>query len=95
MPLRGLNRNIILKSFYEYNFNDIYFVNYFLKQLKINNKFEFEDFGYLIGPILNSGGRLNKSNLATQLIISENKEEIEKFLKFLLIKIKKERDRKK
>ena len=92
MPLRGLNRNIILKSFYEYNFNDIYFVNYFLKQLKINNKFEFEDFGYLIGPILNSGGRLNKSNLATQLIISENKEEIEKISKILINQNKKRKE---
>ena len=92
MPLRGLNRKIILKSFYEYNFNDIYFVNYFLKQLKINNKFEFEDFGYLIGPILNSGGRLNKSNLATQLIISENKEEIEKISKILINQNKKRKE---
>ena len=92
MPLRGLNRNIILKCFYEYNSNDIYFVNHFLKQLKNDNKFEFDDLGYLIGPILNSGGRLNKSNLATQLIISQNKEEIEKISKILILQNNKRKE---
>lgn len=84
MPLRGLNRNIVLNGFDEYNFRNLYFVDYFLKQIKRNNKLEYDDFGYLIGPILNSGGRLNKSNLATKLIISCNRDEIKKISNTLI-----------
>ena len=78
MPLRGLNRNIIIKAFKEYNYKDAYFINYLLTKIKKNNNFEYDDFGFLIGPILNSGGRLNKSNLPVNLIISSNRTEIKK-----------------
>ena len=84
MPLRGLNRSIILNAFNDYNYRNLYFVDYFLKQIKKNNKLEYDDFGYLIGPILNSGGRLNMSNLATKLIVSTKKEEIEKISNTLI-----------
>ena len=40
---------------------------------------------YLIGPILNSGGRLNKSNLAVELITSDNKSKIEKIYNQLVL----------
>ena len=78
MPLRGLNRNIVQKAFNEYNHNNLDFINYFYSKKKKSNKFYYDDLGYIIGPILNSGGRLNKSNLATKLIISKNKDEIKK-----------------
>lgn len=76
MPLRGLNRNIVQKAYKEYNRKNLDFINYFYFKKNKSNKFDYDDFGYLIGPILNSGGRLNKSNLATKLIISSNKNEI-------------------
>ena len=78
MPLRGLNRNIVQKAFNEYKHINLDFINYFYSKKRKSNKFNYDDLGYLIGPILNSGGRLNKSNLATKLIISTNKEEIKK-----------------
>ena len=78
MPLRGLNRNIIIKAFKEYNYKNSYFINYFLTKIKKRNNLEYSDFGYLIGPILNSGGRLNKSHLPVNLITSSNKTEIKK-----------------
>ena len=78
MPLRGLNRNIVLKAHKEYNHKNLDFINYFYIKKNKSNKFDYDDLGYLIGPILNSGGRLNKSNLATKLIISSNKDEIHK-----------------
>ena len=78
MPLRGLNRNIVQTAFNEYNHNNLDFINYFYSKKKKSNKFHYDDLGYIIGPILNSGGRLNKSNLATKLIISKNKDEIKK-----------------
>ena len=78
MPLRGLNRNIIIKAFKEYNYKNSYFINYLLTKIKKRNNLEYNDFGYLIGPILNSGGRLNKSHLPVNLITSSNKTEIKK-----------------
>ena len=84
MPLRGLNRNIIIKAFKEYNYKDSYFINYLLTKIKKKNNFEYDDFGYLIGPILNSGGRLNKSNLPVNLITSSNKTEIKKISDILI-----------
>lgn len=78
MPLRGLNRNIILKAFKEYNHKNSYFLNYLITQTKKTNNFDYDDFGYLIGPILNSGGRLNKSNLPTLLITSTDINRIKK-----------------
>ena len=90
MPLRGLNRNIILKAFKEYNYKNFYFINYFITQTKKTNDFDYNDFGYLIGPILNSGGRLNKSNLPTMLITSTDINHIKK-ISDNLIKLNKKR----
>ena len=42
------------------------------------NKVNIDDLGYLVGPILNSGGRLGKSNYATELLSSENHQLINK-----------------
>ena len=92
MPLRHLNRSIVLNGFNEYNFKNLYFVDYFLKQIKKNNKLEYDDFGYLIGPILNSGGRLNKSNLATKLITSLNRDEIKEISNTLINQNKKRKE---
>ena len=78
MPLRGLNRYIVQTAFNEYKHNSLDFINYFYNKKKKSNKFYYDDLGFLIGPVLNSGGRLNKSNLATKLIISRNKDEIKK-----------------
>ena len=36
------------------------------------NKININDLGYLIGPILNAGGRLGKSQYATELLSSNN-----------------------
>ena len=78
MPLRGLNRNIILKAFKNYNYKESYFIDYLLTKIKKTNNLHYDDFGYLIGPTLNSGGRLNKSNLPIDVIISTDKIEIRK-----------------
>lgn len=84
MPLRGLNRFLILEAINSYDLNNENPFSYILKTKKINRKLTIDDLGYLIGPILNSGGRLGKSNLATKLLISENKKEIEALSKQLL-----------
>ena len=78
MPLNNLNRYIIKKAIHDYNHKLFYFFDLILKKNKRNNELKLEDFAYLIGPILNSGGRLNKSNLAVELMISDDKSKIEK-----------------
>ena len=40
--------------------------------MKKKNKININDLGYLIGPILNAGGRLGKSQYATELLSSDN-----------------------
>ena len=72
MPLRKLNRLIamvVLKKFdikKNIAFNELFNLN------NKKNKLNVNDLGYLIGPILNAGGRLGKSNFASELLSSDN-----------------------
>ena len=77
MPLRKLNRIIFSKALNEFNLND----NLVFKELfKLNNKknkININDLSYFIGPILNAGGRIGKSNYATELLTTNNIEKIQ------------------
>lgn len=84
MPLRGLNRYLSIEAINSFNLNEDNAFSHILKFNKINRKLTIDDLGYFIGPVLNSGGRLGKSKLATKLLISEDKKEIEKISKELL-----------
>ncbi len=68
MPLRKFNRLISITALKEFDIQN----NYVIKQLynlsEKKNKITINDLGYLIGPILNSGGRLGKSNYAADLL---------------------------
>ena len=78
MPLRKLNRLIAKKVINEFKIteNKVFKKLYELNNKK--NKISINDLGYLIGPILNAGGRLGKSNYATELLSSDNQELINK-----------------
>ncbi len=68
MPLRKYNRLISITAIKEFKLTDN---PVFDKLYKLNNKkskISINDLGYLIGPILNAGGRLAKSNYATELL---------------------------
>jgi single-stranded-DNA-specific exonuclease len=72
MPLRKLNRlisQIVLKKF-DINKHQIFKVLFTLNKKK--NKLTINDLGYLIGPILNAGGRLGRSKFATELLSSND-----------------------
>ena len=72
MPLRKLNRLIGLEVFKNFDINkNIAFKELFNLNNK-KNKININDLGYLIGPILNAGGRLGKSNYASELLSSNN-----------------------
>jgi single-stranded-DNA-specific exonuclease len=75
MPLRKLNRLLAIVALKNFDINK----NIALKKLfELNNKknkLNINDLGYLIGPILNAGGRLGKSKFASELL-SSNKIQI-------------------
>jgi len=72
MPIRKLNRSIALTALKDFDIKK----NMAFKELfKLNNKknkLSINDLGYLIGPILNAGGRLGKSTYASELLSSDN-----------------------
>ena len=78
MPIRGLNRLIAIIVLNEFNINTNIAFNQLYKLSNKKNKINIDDLAYLIGPILNSGGRLGKSNYATELLSSEKKEIVNK-----------------
>ena len=72
MPIRKLNRLIALTVLKKFDVNkNIAFKELFNLNDK-NDKLNINDLGYLIGPILNAGGRLAKSSYATELLSSDD-----------------------
>ena len=72
MPLRFLNRIIAIKTLNKFQLNNVTPIKKIYEILDKKNKISINDLGYLIGPILNSGGRLSKSNYATELLSTNN-----------------------
>ena len=90
MPLRKLNRLIALNVLKNFNINkNIAFNELFNLNCK-KNKLNINDLGYLIGPILNAGGRLGKSSYASELL-SSNSLDIVKIRSNDLIKLNNKR----
>jgi len=74
MPLRKLNRLITLNALKNFDITKNLPLNTLFKLNNRKNKININDLGYLIGPILNAGGRLGKSQYATELLSSNNYE---------------------
>ncbi|MDC1463485.1 single-stranded-DNA-specific exonuclease RecJ [Alphaproteobacteria bacterium] len=72
MPLRKLNRLIALNALKNFDITKNLPLNTLFKLNEKKNKININDLGYLIGPILNAGGRLGKSEYATELLSSNN-----------------------
>jgi single-stranded-DNA-specific exonuclease len=72
MPLRKLNRLIALTTLKNFDIKKNIPINELFNLNKKKNKLNINDLGYLIGPILNAGGRLGKSKYATELLSSDN-----------------------
>ena len=72
MPLRKFNRLIALTALKEFKITKNYAFNELYNLNNKKNKININDLGYLIGPILNAGGRLGKSNYATELLSTED-----------------------
>ena len=72
MPLRKLNRLIALNALKNFDITKNLPLNTLFILNEKKNKIDINDLGYLIGPILNAGGRLGKSQYATELLSSNN-----------------------
>ena len=72
MPLRKLNRLIALEVLKDFDIKKNLAINELFNLSDKKNRLNINDLGYLIGPILNAGGRLGKSNYASQLLSSDN-----------------------
>ena len=72
MPLRKLNRLIALNAIKNFDITKNLPLNSLFELNNKKNKININDLGYLIGPILNAGGRLGKSKYAAELLSSNN-----------------------
>jgi len=72
MPLRKLNRLIALNALKNFDITKNLPLNTLFELNEKKNKINVNDLGYLIGPILNAGGRLGKSQYATELLSSND-----------------------
>jgi single-stranded-DNA-specific exonuclease len=84
MPLRKINRIIANNTLDNFNIQNYEALNYIFKQYNLKKKLTIDDLGFLIGPIINAGGRLNHSNYAVELLSTDNLEIIKDRAKKLI-----------
>ena len=78
MPLRKINKIIASNVIKKFKINDNVVFKFIFEQLSLNKKLSIDDLGYLIGPIINSGGRLGFSNYGVELLTTDNLKLIKK-----------------
>ena len=84
MPLRYLNRIIAKKALLDFRLNNNYLIKKLFKILKINRKLNIEDLGFLIGPIINSSGRIGNPNKVVNLLTSNDYGYIDELINHLI-----------
>ena len=78
MPLRKINKIIASNVIKGFKINDNGVFKFIFEQLSLNKKLSIDDLGFLIGPIINSGGRLGFSNYGTELLTTDDPKLIQK-----------------
>jgi len=84
MPLRKINRIIAHNTIDNFNIKNYLALNYIFEQFNLKKKLTIDDLGFLIGPIINAGGRLNNSNFGVELLSTDNEEIIKDRAKKLI-----------
>ena len=74
MPLRKINKIIAHNTIDTFKIQNNLALNYIFEQYGLKKKLTVNDLGFLIGPIINSGGRLNNSNYGVELLSTDNLE---------------------
>jgi single-stranded-DNA-specific exonuclease len=84
MPLRKINRIIAHNTIDNFNIKNYVALNYLFEKYNLKKKLTIDDLGFLIGPIINAGGRLNNSNYGVELLSTDNDEIIKDRAKKLI-----------
>jgi single-stranded-DNA-specific exonuclease len=74
MPLRKINKIIASNTIDNFKIQNNLAISHIFEQYDLKKKLTIDDLGFLIGPIINSGGRLNKSNYGVELLSIDNLE---------------------
>jgi len=72
MPLRKINKIIGRNTIDNFKIQNNLALNHIFQQYNLKKKLTIDDLGFLIGPIINSGGRLNNSNYGVELLSSDD-----------------------
>jgi len=72
MSLRKINRIIAQNTIDNLNIKNYEAFNYIFEQYNLKKKLTIDDLGFLIGPIINAGGRLNYSNYGVEFLSSDD-----------------------
>ena len=78
MPLRKHNMILASNVLRNFQIKDNLAFKIIFNQLNIKRKLTIDDLGFIIGPLINAGGRLGFSNLGTSLLTSDNEKEVKK-----------------
>jgi len=90
MPLRKINKILALNTLNDFNLKkNLAFIHIF-DQYNLKKQLTTDDLGFLIGPIINAGGRLNHPKYGVELL-STNDEKIVKDRAIKLIKLNNKR----
>ena len=71
VPLRKLNRALVKQGLILYSRYNNYGINSILGQKSSVSDNSYQDIGYLIGPMINAGGRMGRSYLGFELLTSD------------------------
>ena len=74
MPLRKINKKIAHNTLKDFNLKKNTALSFIFDQHNIKRKITVEDLSFLIGPIINAGGRLNCSKYGVELLSSDDHE---------------------
>ena len=74
MPLRKINKIIAHNTLKDFNLKNNTALSFIFDQHNIKREITVEDLGFLIGPIINAGGRLNYSKYGVELLSSDDHE---------------------
>ncbi|MDA9647816.1 single-stranded-DNA-specific exonuclease RecJ [Candidatus Pelagibacter sp.] len=74
MPLRKINKIIAHNTINEFDLKNNSVLSFILDIHNFKKKLTIEDLGFLIGPIINAGGRLNCSKYGVELLSSDDYE---------------------
>ena len=83
VPVIGLNRAIIKQGLKVFGKRKNIGLRTLYDDSNIKNQPQIHDLGYLIGPKINAGGRVGKSMLGAELLISDNQEKVDYLAKKL------------